>query len=41
MNSDMEINTNELQKVEEDKISNENYIDILDSADDLINKFRK
>ncbi|MEQ2561274.1 hypothetical protein [Sutterella wadsworthensis] len=41
VNNDMELNTNELQEVEEDKISDENYVDILDSADDLINKFRK
>lgn len=41
VNNDMELNINELQEVEEDKISDENYVDILDSADDLINKFRK
>lgn len=41
VNNDMELNTNELQEIEEDKISDENYVNILDSADDLINKFRK
>lgn len=35
------LNTDASQEVEENKVSDENYVDILDEADVLINKFRK
>lgn len=40
-NNGMKLNTDDSQEVEENKISDENYVDILDEADVLINKFRK
>lgn len=40
-NNGMKLNTDASQEVEENKVSDENYVDILDSADVLINKFRK
>lgn len=41
VNNDMKLNTDDSQEVEENKVSDENYVDILDEADVLINKFRK
>lgn len=41
VNNGMELNTDESKEVEENKVSDENYVDILDEADVLINKFRK
>lgn len=41
VNNGMNLNTDESQEVEENKVSDENYVDILDEADVLINKFRK
>lgn len=40
-NNGMKLNTDASQEVEENKVSDENYVDILDEADVLINKFRK
>lgn len=40
VNNDI-LTTDESQEVEENKVSDENYVDILDEADVLINKFRK
>lgn len=41
VNNGMKLNTDASQEVEENKVSDENYVDILDEADVLINKFRK
>lgn len=41
VNNGIKLNTDESQEVEENKVSDENYVDILDEADVLINKFRK